>query len=106
MMDAIVVLITAGSEEEAARIANSIVEERLAACVNIVTGIRSIYRWEGRICDEKEALLIVKTREELFDALSEKVKNMHSYTVPEIIAIHVVKGFRPYLSWLNEETSR
>ena len=102
--ECVVVLITFSGEEEAARIGKELVEARLAACVNIVPSIRSIYRWEGSIQDEREVLMIAKTRKELFGGLREKVKELHSYTVPEILALPVVEGFDKYLSWVREET--
>jgi periplasmic divalent cation tolerance protein len=104
MSDPIVVLVTCGSEEEAMKIANSLVEERLAACVNIISPVRSIYRWEGKISDEREWLLIMKTQKKRFEDLEKKVKSLHSYSVPEIIALPVVEGFASYLKWLEEMT--
>jgi len=104
MSEAIVVLVTCGSEEEAVKIANSLVEERLAACVNIISPVRSIYRWEGKIWDEKEWMLIIKTQKKRFEELEKKVKSLHSYSVPEIIALPVVEGFASYLKWLEETT--
>jgi len=102
--EAIVVLVTCGSEEEAAKIANSLVEERLAACVNILSPIRSIYRWEGKIWDEKEWMLIIKTQKKRFEDLEKRVKSIHSYSVPEIIVLPIVKGSASYLRWLEETT--
>ena len=104
MSDLIVVLVTCGSEEQATNIANSLVEERLAACVNIISPIRSIYRWEGKIWDEKEWMLIIKTQKKKFEELEKKVKSLHSYSVPEIIALPMVEGSTPYLKWLEETT--
>ena len=104
MADSMVVLVTCGSEEEAAKIANSLVEERLAACVNIISPVRSIYRWEGKICDEKEWMLIIKTQKKMFEGLEKKVKSLHSYSVPEIIALPIVEGSASYLQWLEETT--
>ena len=104
MSEAIVVLITCGSEEEAAKIANSLVEERLAACVNIISPVRSIYRWEGKIWDEKEWLLMIKTQKKRFEDLEKKVKSLHSYSVPEIVALPIVEGSASYLKWLEEMT--
>ncbi len=104
MTEYIMVLITASKEDEAARIAHDIVSSRLAACVNIVKGIRSIYRWKGKIEDEGEVLMIVKTRRDLFGELKKRVKKLHSYSIPEIIALPVVEGSEEYLGWLKEET--
>jgi periplasmic divalent cation tolerance protein len=104
MSDPIVVLVTCGSEEEALKIANALVEAHLAACANLVAPIRSIYRWEGKIWDEKEWLLIIKTQKHRFEALEKKVKSLHSYSVPEIISLPIVEGSLPYLNWLEEMT--
>lgn len=103
-MEAIVVYITAPNEDEAARIAKTIVQERLAACVNIVKGIRSIYNWQGKIEDDSEVLMIVKTQRHLFELLKRRVKELHSYTVPEIIALSVIEGSEDYLNWLKKAT--
>jgi len=100
----IVVLVTCGSEEEALKIANALVEEHLAACVNLVSPIRSIYRWEGKIWDEKEWLLIIKTQKQRFEVLEKKVKSLHSYSVPEVISLPIGEGSSPYLQWLGEMT--
>jgi len=103
-MENIVVFITAFNEDEASKIARALVEERLAGCVNIVKNVRSIYRWKEKIEDEPEALMIAKTQKSLFDKLSKKVKELHSYAVPEIIAMPVVEGSEDYLKWLKEVT--
>lgn len=103
-MEAIIVYITAPNEDEAAKIAKTIVEERLAGCVNIVKGIRSIYSWQGKMEDDSEALMITKTQRHLFEPLKKRVKELHSYTVPEIIAMPVVEGSEDYLNWLKEAT--
>jgi len=103
-MDEIVVFITASNEDEAARIAKALVEAKLAGCVNIIKNIRSIYSWQGKVKDETEVLMIVKTQKSLFDSLMKKVKELHSYTVPEIIAMPIVKGSEDYLKWLREVT--
>jgi periplasmic divalent cation tolerance protein len=105
-MEAVVVYITAPSEEEAAKIAKALVKERLAACVNIIKDIRSIYSWQGKIEDERELLMIVKTRTELFSSLKTRVKELHSYAVPEIIVLPVVDGSEEYLKWLRETTKQ
>jgi len=103
-MEHIVVFITAPGEEEAAALSHVLVEARLAACVNIVKGIRSIYRWQGKIEDEGEVLMIAKTRRDLFVPLMTKVKRMHSYTVPEVIAFPIIESSTDYLDWLDEVT--
>ncbi len=102
-MEYIVVLITAPDEEGAAGIARALVEERLAGCVNILKGVRSIYRWEGRIEDEPEALMVVKTKRALFGELQKRVKELHPYSVPEIVALSIVEGSEGYLGWLDGE---
>jgi periplasmic divalent cation tolerance protein len=104
MSDPVVVLVTCGSEEEALKIANALVEDRLAACVNLVAPIRSVYRWEGKIWDEKEWLLIIKTQKHRFEELEKKVKSLHSYSVPEIISLSITEGCSAYLSWIRENT--
>jgi periplasmic divalent cation tolerance protein len=103
-MEAIVIFITAPNEEEGARIARTLVEQRLAACVNIIRPIRSIYRWQEKIEDGTEVLLIVKTQKGLFASLEKRIKELHSYTVPEIIALPVIEGSDDYLKWLKEVT--
>lgn len=105
MSEPIVVFVTCGSEEEAAKIAHSLVGERLAACVNMISPVRSIYRWEGKIWDEKEWLLIIKTQKRRFAELEKKVKSLHSYSVPEIVALPMVEGSTSYLKWLEEMTT-
>ena len=104
MSDPIVVLVTCGSEEEALKIANALVEVHLAACVNLVAPIRSIYRWEGKIWDEKEWLLIIKTQKQRFEELEKEVKSLHSYSVPEIISLPITEGSSAYLNWIRENT--
>ena len=101
----IVVLITAPDEESAAGMARTLVDERLAACVNIITGgVRSIYRWEGSVHDETECLMLVKTVADKFDALKERVVELHGYEVPEVVALPVVKGLETYFEWVEENT--
>ena len=104
MSQSIIVFVTCGSEEEALKIARSLVEKHLAACVNLISPIRSIYRWEGKIWDEREWLLIIKTQKERFEALEKNVRSLHSYAVPEIIAVPIVEGSSNYLNWLAEMT--
>ena len=104
MSEISIVLVTAGNEDEAATIGRTLVEERLAACANIVPRIRSIYRWQGKIYDEQEFLIIIKTRTSQFDAVQKRVKELHSYEVPEIISFPVARGLPQYLEWVMEET--
>jgi periplasmic divalent cation tolerance protein len=100
----IVVFITASGEDEAATIARTLVESKLAACVNIIRNVRSIYRWQGNIEDDTEVLMVVKTRKQHCSSLTEKVKELHSYDVPEVIALPIIEGSGDYLKWLHEST--
>ncbi len=104
MTDALVVLVTAPSPDRAAEIARALVDERLAACGNVVAGLRSIYRWEGKVQDEEEALLLLKTTRARFDALRDRVLALHPYEVPEVIALPVEAGSARYLAWIAGET--
>jgi periplasmic divalent cation tolerance protein len=99
--DFLIVFVTAASEEEAATIGKALVEDGLAACANIIPTIRSIYRWKGAVWDEKEALMIIKSRAELFERVSSRVKELHSYEVPEITAVKLEKGDPAYLLWME-----
>ena len=101
-MNVLVVLVTAPSEEKAAELARTLVEERLAACGNVVPGMRSIYRWEGRVAEDREALLILKTTAEAFPALRERVVALHPYECPEVLRLDVAGGHVPYLDWVRE----
>ena len=105
MKEISVVLVTAGNEEEAAKIGRTLVEEKLAACANIVPRIRSIYRWKGEVHDEAESLLLIKTPTALFPALQARVRELHSYEVPEITAFPLANGLPEYLAWVAAETS-
>lgn len=102
--NSIVVLVTIGSADEAATLAKTLVDEKLAACCNVIEKIRSIYRWEGKVCDEGETLLMIKTIAHNYDKLEKRIKELHSYQVPEIIAIDITRGFPPYLVWLKENS--
>ncbi len=103
--EAIVVLVTVPTPEAGGRIARALVEERLAACVSLVPGLASTFRWEGAVQTEPEALLIVKTQRSLFAALASRIRSLHPYTVPEIIALPLVAGHQPYLDWLQDSVS-
>ncbi len=96
-----VVLVTTNSEEEAKNIARMLVSEKLAACVNIFP-IHSIYRWQGEICEDGEWQLIIKTNLKLFPQLAERIKSLHSYQTPEIIALPLVDGSQSYIEWLQD----
>ena len=103
-IDAIAVFITTSSIEEAKKISSLLVDENLVACTNIVSSVQSIFMWKGNLCDESESLIIAKTRLDLFDKLESKVKKLHSYEVPEIIALPIIKGNNEYLKWIKDET--
>jgi periplasmic divalent cation tolerance protein len=105
MTEFVVVYVTAGSAEEAERLAKALVEERLAACVNRINPVRSVYRWQGQVEQSDEELLIIKTRKDLFHALEKRVRELHSYSVPEIIAVPVVAGSAGYLGWLSDQVA-
>ena len=103
MTGKLVAMVTCENRRQAERIARALVEERLAACVNVLeTSVRSVYRWEGRVERARETLLIVKTARNTFSRLERRVRQIHSYDVPEIIALPVVAGSRPYLAWMGE----
>lgn len=91
-------------QDKAAGIASNLVSAKLAACVNIVPTIRSIYTWQGEICDDAESLLVIKTRAALFERLRNRVLELHPYDVPEVIAMPIVNGHPPYLHWVDEST--
>lgn len=99
-MDYCVVLVTVSSAADAKTIARALVEARLAACVNIIPGLTSIYRWEGDICEDSELLLVIKTRGQQVPALQERIEQLHSYALPEVIALPIAAGSAPYLAWL------
>jgi periplasmic divalent cation tolerance protein len=103
MSEPLVVLITAGSQEEAEHLAHRLVAEMLAACVNVVPGVTSVYRWEGEIQRDQEWLLIVKTERQILDSLIQRVQVLHSYEVPEIIALPLVGGSEAYLRWISDQ---
>jgi periplasmic divalent cation tolerance protein len=100
-----VALVTAPDAEAGARIARTLVEERLAACVNLVPGVRSIYRWEGAVQDDGEVLLVVKTAAGRAEALAARVREVHPYDVPEVLLLAVQGGSAPYLDWVRAEVA-
>lgn len=99
----LVVLITAGSREEAEQIAESLVGEMLAACVNIIPGVTSVYRWQEKVQRDQEWLLVAKTHSDALDDLVQRVQELHSYDVPEIIALPLTGGSEAYLRWIDRE---
>ena len=98
----ILVLITASSLQEGEKIGSELVKDGLAACCNIIPEIKSIFRWKGEICKEKEVLLLAKSKASLFKKLEQRVKKLHSYDVPEIIAFHIEAGLQDYFHWMDE----
>src|ERR1051325_9745941 len=102
MTENIVILSTCNNEEEASRIARALIADSLAACVNVLPGGRSFYRWKGEVEDAAECLLVIKSSRRLFDALKAAIEKIHSYEVPEIVALPIVDGAPNYLSWLRE----
>lgn len=102
MDEKIVVLVTINDAGKALEIATEIVTAKLAACANIIPEVRSIYLWEGNACDDKELLMVIKTARRLFEPLKEKIRSLHPYSVPEIIALPIVEGHKPYLDWIDE----
>jgi periplasmic divalent cation tolerance protein len=103
MPERLVVLMTAGSREEAEKIANALVNEMLAACVNVLPGVTSVYRWEGEVQRDQEWLLVAKSTREVLDDLVRCVRALHSYDLPEVIALPVVGGSEAYLRWVDGE---
>jgi periplasmic divalent cation tolerance protein len=104
MTDARIVLTTVSSPQEAEKIARALVERRLAACVNIVSQIQSVYRWKDKVEQETEWLLIIKTRISAFESVREAIKELHSYELPECIMLEVSSGSEAYLNWIEENT--
>lgn len=99
-----VIFVTAGSEEQAVTIARALVGERLAACVNIVGPVRSIYRWRDSVEDDREYLLIIKTRALLYMEVETRVRELHTYEVPEVLALNADRGSPPYIQWMLDST--
>ncbi len=95
---------TTSSEEEAKKIANHLVEKKLIACCNIIPKITSIYTWNNRLNEDTEALMIMKTKTELYNTVEEEIKKLHSYEVPEIICTNIENGNKEYLNWINDNT--
>jgi len=102
----LIVLVMASSRKEAIRIAQAVVKEKLAACVNILSAVTSIFRWKGKVQRSREALLILKTTEHRYPNLERSIRSLHSYEVPEIVALRLDKGLSQYTAWVEQETTR
>jgi len=100
----VVVLVTCPDEGSALRIAGELLDGRLAACVNVISGLRSFFWWEGKVEEALEALLIIKTRSSLLGELTKRIRELHPYEVPEVIALPIVGGSEDYMEWVKEET--
>jgi periplasmic divalent cation tolerance protein len=103
-MNPLVVLCTCPNDASAERIASALVTERLAACVNRIPAVVSIYRWKGEVCCDNECLLMIKTTRERFDALRDRILALHPYELPEVVAVDIALGLAPYLAWIEHET--
>jgi periplasmic divalent cation tolerance protein len=103
MTDKVIVLTTCGKSEDAEKLAQGLIEKRLAACVNVVSGVRSYYRWQGKIENDAEFLLIVKTARGLVDQLRLELEKLHPYELPELIVAPIIDGSPNYLAWLERE---
>ena len=101
-VDALLMISTAGSEKEAGKVAKILVEERLAACANVIPGVRSFFYWKGRLCEDKEALILIKTMNNKAEKIIDRIREIHSYEVPEIIFFRVDKGEGNYLKWVEK----
>jgi periplasmic divalent cation tolerance protein len=102
MTDKIIVFVACESKEQGESIAQTVVTEKLAACVNVLPGVRSCYVWEGKLTWSDEVLLLIKTTRGRFDQLQDKIKAMHSYSVPEIVAVTIEDAFEKYIAWIDE----
>lgn len=103
-MEFVVIYCTVPNKNEGKEIAKELVKNKLVACVNIIDKVESVFSWDGKLCEEKEALLIIKTKTELFEKIKHAIQKIHSYTVPEIIAMPIVEADDTYLKWIDHET--
>jgi periplasmic divalent cation tolerance protein len=104
--DKVVILVTAASRRECKKIAKHLVEVKLAACVNITQGVESIYHWEGKIADDKEYLMLIKSTRELFPEIKHAISQIHTYHTPEIICLPIIDGSRNYLQWISDSVKQ
>lgn len=104
MSDYNVIFCTVPSKDDGKKIGNNLVKNRLAACVNIISGLTSIYEWKGELCEDSECLLIIKSRQELFEKIKEEIFSNHPYELPEIVSLPINDGLEPYLDWIKENT--
>lgn len=102
-MEFIVIYCTVPNRKEGREIAKALVENKFAACVNILDKMESIFSWDGELCEEKEALMIIKTKKELFDNVKHVIQKLHSYTVPEVISLPIAQADETYLKWIEHE---
>ena len=101
MPKALLIFTTTGSQEEAERLAEALIERRQASCVNVLSGVRSIFRWQGETCRESETLLLIKTLEQQYPAVAASIRELHSYDLPEILAVPVDRGDEEFLAWMS-----
>lgn len=104
MTEEVIILVTAGTQEEAEKISEDLVAKKLIACANVVSGVHSIFRWQGETCREAEMLLIMKSVSGRVEQIIERVKELHSYQVPEVLVLPIIAGSQEYLNWLKTET--
>ena len=100
----IIILSTISSKKEALEIAEELIQNKLAACINIIEGLTSVYKWEDKLCKENEYLMIIKSRKILYEKITEKINLLHPYEVPEIISIPITDGLDSYLKWIKNNT--
>ncbi|MCU0822992.1 MAG: divalent-cation tolerance protein CutA [Spirochaetes bacterium] len=104
MDEFIVIFCTVPSKDVGGKIGGELVNKKVAACVNIVPGLTSIYEWKGNVCNDEECLLIIKTRKALFERIKKEIVALHPYELPEIIALQITDGLEPYLGWISGNT--
>jgi periplasmic divalent cation tolerance protein len=104
MAQVLFVYVTAADADEAERLAEAVIDARLAACANVLDGMRSIFRWQGSVQKGREAVLILKTREDLFEDLKQRIVELHSYELPCVVALPIAAGYEPFLDWVADET--